>query len=110
MADPRLPGTRTRRSQGTVEKHAAADLRELDKIGALPPAADALKSAYRAMGRQFDNAVRTEKTWDIVNASKELRSIRAQLLAEGGHIVDDSELERFLAALPATPRGYGPEP
>lgn len=110
MAEPTLPGTRGRRTQGTVEKHAAKDLRELDKIGALPPAADALRSAYRFMGRQFDTAVRTEKTWDIVNASKELRSIRAQLLAEGGHIVDDDELERFLAALPATPRGYDPEP
>lgn len=109
-SDPRLPGTRARGSQGTVERYAAKDVRELAELGALPPASDALRSAYRLMARQFDLAVKTEKTWDIVNASKELRSIRAQLLAEGGGVVDDDELERFLAALPATPRGYSTEP
>lgn len=109
-SDPTLPGTRRRRSQGTVERYAAADLRELDKIGALPPAADALRSAYRAMGRQFDLAVKTEKTWDVVNASKELRAIRAQLLEEGGGTIGNDELERFLASLPDTPRGYTTEP
>jgi len=106
MADPTLPGVRGRRTQGTVEKHAAKDLRDLDALGALPPSSDAIRSAYRLVARQFDLAVKSEKTWDVLTASKELRSIRAQLLAEGGHVVDDTELERFLAALPTTPRGY----
>lgn len=92
-----------------MERYASGDVRTLAKLGALPPASDALRSAYRLMARQLDLAVKTEKTWDIVNASKELRSIRAQLLAEGGVVVADDELERFLASLPATPRGYDPE-
>ena len=110
QSDPRLPGTRKRRPQGTVERYAAKDVRDLAAMGALPPAADALRAAYRAMGRQFDLAMLSEKTWDIVNASKELRSIRAQLLVEGGGFVANDELERFIAALPTTPRGYVTEP
>ena len=109
-SDPRLPGTRKRRPQGTVERYAATDIRTLSRMGALPPGADALRSAYRLMARQFDLAVTSEKTWDIVNASKELRSIRAQLLVEGGGFVANDELERFIAALPTTPRGYITEP
>ena len=92
-----------------MERHAASDLRELAEIGALPPAAESLKSQYRLAARQLDLAMRGEKTWDVVAASKELRSIRAQILAEGGHVVGNDELERFLAALPATPRGYNTE-
>lgn len=89
-----------------MERHATADLKALAALGALPVASEAIRSAYRLAGRQLDLAVRTEKTWDVVAASKELRAIRAQLLAEGGVIVADDELEQFLAALPATPRGY----
>lgn len=93
-----------------MERYAAKDIRELDAVGALPPAADSLRSAYRMMARQFDLAVKSQKTWDVVNASKELRAIRAQLLVEGGGTIGDDELERFLASLPTTPRGYTTQP
>lgn len=92
-----------------MERHAAKDLKLLDEMGALPAASDAVRSAYRMVARQFDLAVKSEKTWDVVSTSKELRAIRHQLIVEGGGHVSDDELEQFLASLPATPRGYSPE-
>jgi hypothetical protein len=43
-------------TQGTIERNAARDLRELEKLQAIPPGMEAIKSAIRQVARQLDAA------------------------------------------------------
>jgi hypothetical protein len=64
---------------GTVEKAAAADLRELSILGMLTTATTALAAAYRRAARDVDRAERQRDPWAAASAMRELRALRLEI-------------------------------
>jgi hypothetical protein len=92
-------------TQGTIERNAARDLRELEKLDAIPPGMEAIKSAIRQVARQLDAAAREDDRYSVITASSQLLKLRLALTPGAIHEHDDG-IERLIAALPATPRWY----
>ena len=108
-AQPRLPGTRRSRTQGTVERHANADLKQLRDLHAIAPGMSAIEDAYKRVAAELDAAFKDQDRYGVINTVRELRNTRAALAPGALHEGDDA-LERFIAQLPATPRGHAQEP
>ncbi len=75
----KLPGTSTRRKQGTVERHANADIRALKQAGVVPEGTEALQSVYRQLARTFDDAARNGETHWKVTSGREMLRVREAL-------------------------------
>jgi hypothetical protein len=110
VREPHLPGITARpgRTQGTIERHAAADLRELKRIDAIPPGMESICSALRQLARQVDDAAREDDRYSVIMGTSQLLKLRLAL-TPGPISEPDDAIERFLAALPATPRWYREE-
>lgn len=64
---------------GTVEKAAAADLKELRSLGMMTTATSALAAAYRRAARDADRADRERDPWKAASAMRELRALRIEI-------------------------------
>lgn len=91
--------------KGVVERFAEADLRELRKRETIAPGMKALEASYRLVAREIDRAESegAEGGWKKLNATRELRAVRAQLGIVAPESTGD-ERDELLAVLSATPR------
>ena len=64
---------------GTVERAAAADLKELRTLGMMTTATTALAAAYRRAARDTDRADRERDPWKAASAMRELRALRLEI-------------------------------
>lgn len=97
----------TGRSQGTVERAVAADIRALAELELLPPAVKAIAASCRLVARELDRAEREKDRWGKLAAARELARLRAQLGALTPLPVDD-ELDDQVAGLAAALRDNPP--
>lgn len=84
-----LPFAVKREPIGTVEKAAAADLRELGSLGMLTTATSALAAAYRRAARDVDRAERARDPWAAASAMRELRALRLEIAPTASPLAGD---------------------
>lgn len=87
---PALPFAVKREPTGTVEKAAAADLRELRELGMLTTGTTALAAAYRRAARDVDRAERARDPWASASAMRELRALRLELAPTASPLAGDT--------------------
>jgi hypothetical protein len=77
---PELPLTGGKREPiGTVERAAAADVRELRRLELVGSGVTALEAAYRRAAKEIDRAGRARDVWAGLAAIRELRATRLEL-------------------------------
>lgn len=104
--DSSLPFPVEREPVGTVEKAAAADLRELRELGMLSTGTGALCAAYRRAARDADRAERKRDPWASASAMRELRALRLEIAPTASPLTGDtlSELLDDIARVVAESR------
>ena len=102
-----LPFKVKREPIGTVERAAAADLRELRDLGMLTTATTALQTAYRRAARDADRADRERDPWKAASAMRELRALRLEIAPTASPLAGDglSELLDSIAQVVRDARG-----
>ncbi len=102
-----LPLDASRRSRGTAERDAGADLSELRRLELLPAASKAVQTAYRYLARELDRARAEGDRYGQINAAREILRIRAALGSTDPTATGD-ELQRLRDDLSAKIRDEPP--